>query len=81
MAAAHKFTFELTPELREAMDAHPEVNWSAVFRRAVTQQVQAMELTDEILEEMNDPRVAALAAALKAGAAQRYRRAIRAHRG
>jgi len=69
-----KVTFELAPKHRKLMDAHPEVNWSAVFRRAIERQAEAAEIAQQIQEEMEDPRVHAIAAALKKGTGARWRR-------
>lgn len=78
MAAASpkKFTFELTPELREMMDEHPEINWSAVLRDAIRREVEAAEIAQEILDEQNDPRIRAIAQMLEEGAAERFARDV-----
>jgi len=73
MAEASKFTFEVPPDLRRLMDAHPEVNWTAVFREAIRRQAQAAEVAEQILEEQSDPRVQAVAATLKGRIGERYR--------
>ncbi len=75
-----KVTFEVPPELKRRMDAHPEINWSSVFRQSIDRQSKAAEIAQQILDEQSDPRVQALAAALKTGAAGRYREAHRARR-
>lgn len=72
---ASKFTFELPDDLRELMDEHPEVNWSAVFRQAARRHVDALEVANEILDEQADPRVQAVAEALEEGTGQRFREA------
>lgn len=68
-----KVTFEILPKHRKLMDAHPEVNWSAVFRKAIERQSESAWIAERIREEMEDPRVQALAAALKAGIGKRWR--------
>lgn len=72
-----KVTFEITPKHRKLMDEHPDVNWSAVFRRAIEKQAQSAWLAERIREEMEDPRVQAVAAQLRVGAAKRWRDARR----
>jgi len=80
MATASKVTFEVPPELRAVMDRHPEVNWSAVFRQALLRHARTLEVAREIAAEEDDRRVAAVAEGLKAGAAERFRRARHARR-
>lgn len=75
-ATASKFTFELTPELREMMDDHPEINWSAVLRDAIRREVEAAEIAREILDEQADPRIRAIAKMLEEGAADRFARDV-----
>lgn len=73
MAESTKFTFEVPPDLRRLMDAHPELNWTAVFRDAIRRQAEAADLAKRILDEMNDPRVREVAALVKRRAGERYR--------
>lgn len=73
-----KVTFEVPPELKRLMDAYPEINWSAVFRQSVDRQVRALEIAREILDEASDPRVQAVALALKKGVSRRFRGGRRA---
>ncbi|MBI2078369.1 MAG: hypothetical protein HYT80_08400 [Euryarchaeota archaeon] len=47
------------------MYRHPEVNWSSVFRQAIERRSRGAELARAILEEESDPRVRAVASALK----------------
>lgn len=75
--AASKFTFELGEDLRSVIDAHPEVNWSAVLRQAVRRHAEAAEMVQQILDEEHDPRVQAVAAHLKSRVGERYREAVR----
>lgn len=75
-----KVTFELSPELKRLMDAHPEVNWSAVFRRAVENQAKAADVARRIVEEMEDPRIQEIAARVKRGVGRRFDQAVRARR-
>lgn len=75
MADAKKFTFEVPAEYRRLMDAHPEVNWTAVFREAIKRQAAAAEIARQILDEQSDPRVQALSGLVKSRAGARYRAA------
>lgn len=67
-----KVTFEVTPQQRKLMDEHPDVNWSGVFRMAIERQARTAWLAEQIRQEMEDPRIQAVAAALKAGAGKRW---------
>ena len=78
--AAARFTFDVTPELRAMMDAHPDVNWSAVLREAIRKKAEAADLQRQIAEELDDPAVQALAAKIKKGAAEKFRKALDARR-
>jgi ketopantoate reductase len=78
MPKGAKVTFEVPSDLRALMDAHPEVNWSAVFREAIRRQAEVMEVARHIQDEMRDPRVRAFAAALREGTAKRYQDAVAA---
>lgn len=75
-----KVTFEVPPDLKRLMDQHPEINWSSVFRQSIDRQARAAEIARQILEEQSDPRVQAVAAALKTGVSRRFREARRARR-
>jgi hypothetical protein len=68
-----KVTFEVSAAQRRLMDAHPEVNWSAVLRQAVERHAASAELARRIEEEMGDTRIQAVARSLKAGAGARWR--------
>jgi len=73
-----KVTFEAPPELKPLMDLHPEINWNSVFCKAIERQARAARIAKEILEEESDPRVQAIAAALKKDVSRRYEEARRA---
>jgi hypothetical protein len=73
--ASAKFTFEVPPDLRTLMDDHPEVNWTAVFRDAIRRQAAAAEIAQRILDEQADPRVQAVADALKQRVGERFQKA------
>jgi hypothetical protein len=77
MAGATKFTFEVPPDLRTLMDKHPEVNWTAVFRDAIRRQAAAADIARRILDEQSDPRVQAVADALKGRVGENFRKAAR----
>ncbi len=70
-----KVTFEVTDDQRALMDAHPEVNWSAVFRIAIERHARASAIAAEIVAEESDPRLQAVAAGLKQGVGARWRHA------
>lgn len=57
------------------MERHPEINWSAVFRQAVREKVEALELAEQLREE-RDPRAKAVAEKLKKGTGARWREAV-----
>ena len=76
MSEASKFTFEVPGDLRTQMQAHPEVNWSAVLREAIRRQLEAAELTRHIQREIDDPRVREIADMVRKGAAARFRKAV-----
>lgn len=80
LVASTKVTFEIPEDLRKLMDAHPEVNWSAVFREALVRHARALDLAKEILQEEGDARIAKMTERLKRGAAERFRKAVRARR-
>lgn len=72
-----KVTFEVPDELKKLMDEHPELNWSEVLRQAVRREAHAAEIAREILKEESDPRVRAVARALKRGVGRRYREDVK----
>ncbi len=76
-----KITFEIPQELREAMDKHPEVNWSAVFREALVRHARVLDLAKQILEDEEDVRIARMTERLRRGAGDRFRKAAHARRG
>lgn len=57
------------------MERHPEINWSAVFRQAVREKVEAIELAEQLREE-NDARARAVAQRLRSGMGERWRQAL-----
>ena len=62
LPAMPKFTFEITPKLRKAMDRFPDVNWSEVFRKTIDQEARRQELARRIEFELTDPDVEEVAA-------------------
>lgn len=75
MAEAKKFTFEVPGELRTLMDAHPEINWTAVFREAIRRQAKAADIARQILDEEEDPRVRSIAQTVKGRVGAKFREA------
>lgn len=80
MARPSKVTFEVPPDLRALMDEHSEVNWSEVLRAAIRRHARVMAIARQIEEEQNDPRVQDVAAMLKRGMGERFRKAVDARR-
>lgn len=80
MAEAKKFTFDVPGELRALMDAHPEINWTAVFRDAIRRQAKAADIARQILDEEEDPRVRAIAQTVKGRVGEEFRTARTATR-
>jgi hypothetical protein len=75
MSEAKKFTFEVPADLSAMMQAHPEVNWTAVFRDAIRRQARAAEIARQIMEEESDPRVQAVARLVKGRVAGKFHKA------
>lgn len=73
--AGNKFTFDVPPDLKEKMTAHPEVNWTAVFRDAIRTHARSAELAKLIAEEEADPRIQAVVRKAKAEVGRRFRAA------
>lgn len=80
LVASAKVTFEVPGDLRDLMDRHPEVNWSAVFREALARHGRVLDLAKRILKEEEDERITEMTNRLKRGAAARFRKAAHARR-
>jgi hypothetical protein len=70
-----KASFQLDEEEQRLMSDHPEVNWSAVFRRTIREQVETLELARQLREERL-PQARAVGSELKAGTGRRWREAL-----
>jgi hypothetical protein len=44
-------TISVNNELKQKMSLFPEVNWSAVARKAITERIKVMEKMDEMLSK------------------------------
>ena len=44
-------TVNVDDDLKERMEDHPEINWSAVTRQAIHEKIEALEVMDELTSE------------------------------
>ncbi|MFC3957792.1 hypothetical protein [Halovivax cerinus] len=44
-------TVNVTDDLKDRMEEHPEINWSAVTRHAIQEKVDALEVMDQLTSE------------------------------
>lgn len=70
-----KASFQLDEEEQKLMQLHEEVNWSAVFRRAIREESELRDAARQLREERS-PRARAVADRLKAGTGARWRKAV-----
>lgn len=63
-------TVNVDDDLKERMEAHPEINWSEVTRQAIREKIEALELMDELTadSELTDEDVEELAAKINESA-------------
>lgn len=68
-------TIRVPEDLKFAIDAHPEINWSEVARQAMWQYVQKLEVADEIAAEsdLTEDEADILSEELKRDIADHYR--------
>ena len=66
-------TVNVDDDLKERMEAHPEINWSEVTRQAIREKIDALELMDELTadNELTDEDVEELAAKINESARER----------
>lgn len=66
-------TVSVDESLKERMDARPEINWSAVTRRAIEEKLDELELLDWLTAESDlaDEDVAEIAAEIDRAARER----------
>lgn len=68
-------TIRVPDDLKSAIDAHPEINWSEVARQAMWQYVQKLEVADEIAanSDLTQDEADILSKDLKRDIAEHYR--------
>ena len=68
-------TIRIPDDLKEAIDEHPEINWSEVARQSMWEYVRKLELADEIVSrsELTEQEAGELSEQLKADIASHYR--------
>lgn len=47
-----RFTVEVDADLKRQMDNHPTVDWGETARHAIRERAQALELLDELTEDV-----------------------------
>lgn len=68
-------TVNVDDELKEKMDAHPEINWSEVTRQAIQTKLNQLELLDELVSgsDLSADDVDEIAAVIDERASDRLR--------
>ena len=68
-------TLSIPQELKERMQTYPDINWSAVARKAISQRIEEMELFERIKETstLTEEDAIRLGRELKERMAARYR--------
>jgi len=68
-------TIRIPDDLKDAIDEHPEINWSEVARQSMWEYVRKIELADEIASrsELTEDGAEELSTQLKANIASQYR--------
>lgn len=68
-------TIRVPDDLKTAIDAHPEINWSEVARQSMWEYVHKLEVADEIAaeSELTEADAADLSEDLKHEIAEHYR--------
>jgi len=68
-------TIRVPDDLKSAIDAHPEINWSEVARQAMWQYVQKLEVAEEIAADsaLTQDEADILSEELKRDIADHYR--------
>ncbi len=68
-------TLSVPEELRKEMDKHPELNWSAVARKAIKERLALLKKMDEMLKdsELTEEDALELGRKVKKGVGKRYR--------
>ena len=67
-------TIRLPEDLKSAMDAHPEINWSEVARQSMWEYIQKLRLADSIAAErdLTEAEATELSEHVKADIAKHY---------
>lgn len=67
-------TIRIPDDLKEAIDEHPEINWSEVARQSMWEYVRKIEIADEIAtrSELTEEGAEELSTQLKADIASHY---------
>lgn len=68
-------TIRVPDDLKTAIDAHPEINWSEVARQAMWRYVRKLEVAEEIASEskLTETEAVELSEDLKRDIAKHYR--------
>lgn len=67
-------TIRVPEDLKSAMDAHPEINWSEVARQSMWEYLHKLQLADSIAaeSELTEADARELSEDVKAGIAKHY---------
>lgn len=68
-------TIRLPDDLKDAIDEHPEINWSEVARQSMREYVHKLEIADQIAadSDLTEADALELGASLKRDIAEDYR--------
>lgn len=68
-------TIRIPEDLKDAMDDHPEINWSEVARQSMWEYVTKLKVADEIASrsELTEEEAAKLSEDVKRDIAEHYR--------
>lgn len=68
-------TIRIPDDLKNAIDEHPEINWSEVARQSMWEYIRKIEVADEIASrsELTEIEAEALGEKVKHDIAERYR--------
>jgi hypothetical protein len=74
-------TLSVNEELKAKMDAHPEMNWSEVARRAITERIEDLEFMKKITEKskLTEKDALELGRKVNKGMARRFEEAVKKH--
>lgn len=68
-------TIRIPEDLRDELDAHPEINWSEVARQSMWEYVRKLRVADEIasMSELTEEEATRLSEDVKRDIAEHYR--------